>query len=131
MGKSQLDGNAPLFFLLQPVRVDPREGFDEGSLPVVDVTGGPQYDLLHFGLAPAIAFSEVFHHISQPDQNSRKARDVGPADRTAEYPRDEKSDGQPENGSNEETNERVHVVNPQMESVGGLFEAVPRKSFFI
>ena len=40
MGEAQVDRNAALLFLLQPVGVGPGEKLDERGLAVVDVTGG-------------------------------------------------------------------------------------------
>ena len=47
MGKAQLNGDAPLFFFLQPVGVDAGEGLDQQGFAVVNVTGGADDHMLH------------------------------------------------------------------------------------
>ena len=54
VGKTQLDGNAPLLFLHQPVGVDAGEGFDQQGLAVVHMTGGADDHMLHFTTSPAV-----------------------------------------------------------------------------
>ncbi len=39
MGKSKFCCNAPFFFFLEPVAVNARESFYEGSFTVIDMTG--------------------------------------------------------------------------------------------
>ena len=38
--KPQLNGDPPEFFLLEAIRVNPGQGFDQGALAVVNVAGG-------------------------------------------------------------------------------------------
>ena len=40
----EIDGDASPLLLLPAVGIDPGEGLHEGRLPVVDVTGGPDYE---------------------------------------------------------------------------------------
>src|SRR5208337_2841477 len=47
IGKSELDGNAPLFFLFEPVAVDAGKGLDERRLPVIDMARGAYHHLFH------------------------------------------------------------------------------------
>ncbi len=42
--ESQVDGDAPPLLLLPAVGIDAGEGFHQGRLAVVDVTGGPDYE---------------------------------------------------------------------------------------
>jgi hypothetical protein len=47
VSEAQLDGDAPLLLLLEPVAVDPGQGLDERRLAVVDVTGRTDHHLFH------------------------------------------------------------------------------------
>ena len=47
VGKSELDSNAPLFFLFEPVAVDAGKGLDERRLPVIDMARGAYHHLFH------------------------------------------------------------------------------------
>ena len=47
VGKAQLDGDAPLLFLLEPVGLNAGEGLDQSGFAVVNVTGGADNDMLH------------------------------------------------------------------------------------
>ncbi len=46
--ESQLNRNSSLFFFLQPIGVDSRQRFHEGSLPVINMACRPENDLLLF-----------------------------------------------------------------------------------
>ena len=50
VGEAQVDGDAALPLLLQPIRVGAGEGEDERALPVVDVAGGPDDDRARLSL---------------------------------------------------------------------------------
>ena len=47
MGKTQLNGDAPLFLLLEPVGINARQGLDQKGFTVVHVTGGADNDVFH------------------------------------------------------------------------------------
>jgi hypothetical protein len=47
MGKSELYGDAALFFLLEPVCINACHGFHQGGLAMIDVPSGTQNDLFH------------------------------------------------------------------------------------
>jgi hypothetical protein len=40
IGEAEIDGDAARLFFLQPVPIDPGQGFDQRSLAVVDMAGG-------------------------------------------------------------------------------------------
>ena len=46
-GKPELDGDAPLLFLFQAVRVDARESLDERGFSMVHVARRAENDMLH------------------------------------------------------------------------------------
>ena len=46
-GEAELDGDPPLFFLLEPVGVHAGETFDQRRLAVVHVAGRTHHDMLH------------------------------------------------------------------------------------
>jgi hypothetical protein len=46
--KTQVDGDPTAFFFLPAVRMGARQRFDERGLPVVDVAGGADDDVLDF-----------------------------------------------------------------------------------
>ena len=47
LGKTQIDGNAALFFFLEPVGVLAGQSFDQAGFTVVDMSGGAD-DVRHF-----------------------------------------------------------------------------------
>ena len=47
VGKADVDGDPAALFLLQAIGVDPRQGFQEGGLAVIDVTGGSDQKVSH------------------------------------------------------------------------------------
>ena len=55
MGKAQLDGDAPLFLLLQTVGVDARQGLYQQGLAVVHVSGGADNNVLHRSASATLA----------------------------------------------------------------------------
>jgi hypothetical protein len=50
IGEAQLDGDAALLLLLEPVGVDAGQGPDQAGLAVVDVSGGAEDDFTHAGV---------------------------------------------------------------------------------
>ena len=54
MGKAQLDGDAPLFLLLEPVGVDAGERLDQQGLAVIHMTGGADDHMFHL---PSTSFT--------------------------------------------------------------------------
>src|SRR6185369_6083229 len=49
IGETDVDSNAALFFFFESIGVDAGERFDESRLSVIDVAGGPDNDVLHYG----------------------------------------------------------------------------------
>jgi hypothetical protein len=47
VGKTEVDGYAPAFFVLVGVAVGPGKRFDEGCFAVVDVTGSAHDEMFH------------------------------------------------------------------------------------
>jgi hypothetical protein len=47
MGETDVDGDAALLLLLEPVGVDAGQRLDEARLAVVDVAGGTDDDVAH------------------------------------------------------------------------------------
>jgi hypothetical protein len=46
LGKAELDGDLPRFFLGQAIRIGSREGFNQRALAVIDVTGSRENEML-------------------------------------------------------------------------------------
>ena len=55
VGKAQLDGDAPLLFLLKPVGFNACQGLDQQGLAVVNVTGGTDDNMIHFSASATAA----------------------------------------------------------------------------
>ena len=68
VGEPQFNGDPPEHLLLQPVCVDAGDGFDQRSLPVIDVSGRAENDLIpgcrDHGLS-GVPVSNILKHIGQ------------------------------------------------------------------
>ncbi len=49
--ESQVDGDAPLFLFLEPVRVDTGQSLNELGFAVIDMPGRPYYEVAHAGVS--------------------------------------------------------------------------------
>jgi hypothetical protein len=47
LGETEIDGDASVPFLGETITVGPGERLDQGGLPVIDVAGGPEDDVVH------------------------------------------------------------------------------------
>ena len=55
-GKTQIDGDPPLFFLFEAVRIHSRQDLDQGAFAMIDMTGRPHHNVLHGPLQDLVIF---------------------------------------------------------------------------